>query len=204
MHFILPVNLQDFVNAGYKLEDFEVVRSIENIWFFDATGEDSACKTIENEIPQLWGALYSAGHLEIDRNLPLKPLIEGYLDKLSPYIKKLQVIQNQAKKKEINIFGEGFRMVQHISFPIYALHYDIDIGTNYSTQRDVYDNILNSVLQTIKETCDSNSVKLINPFDLDFNYSNSGESYKILESLGAKNIEDPLAIAIRQWVKKKK
>ena len=64
---------QDFVNAGYKLEDFEVVRSIENIWFFDATGEDSACKIIENEIPQLWGALYSAGQLEIDRNIHIKP-----------------------------------------------------------------------------------------------------------------------------------
>jgi len=197
------ISQKDFVDAGYALEDFEIVRTINNIWFFDATGKDSDCKVMDSEVKELWGALYSAGHIEFDGDIQINKLINGYLEKLGPHVEDLQVAQNKVKNKEVNIYGKGFRMVQHVSFPIYALHYDIDIGTNYVNQRDSYEKILNAVLQNIDETCKQNSVKLFNPNELDFNYSNSSVSYKIMESLAANRIEDPLAIAIRQWYKNK-
>lgn len=197
------ITQQDFIRAGYKLEDYEIVRSVGNIWFLEATDEDSDCQIVNNDINELWGGLYSAGHVEFKGNIPIKPLIDGYLDKLNPIVEDLRVVQNQAKNKEINLFGKGFRMVQHINFPVYAIHYDIDVAKDYSNQKDKYERILTSVLQNIKDTCDHNSTELMNPFDLDFNYSNSEQSYKILESIGAKNIEDPLALAIRQWTKRK-
>lgn len=198
------ISQSDFVKSGFKLEDFEVLRSMNNIWFLDASNNtESNCKIVNGEKTELWGALYSAGHIEFEGEIPIKPLIDGYLEKLSPYISDLQVVQNQVKNREINIFGKGFRMVQHISYPIYALHYDIDIGTNYSNQKETYEKVLNSVLQNINDVSIKNSTKLINPFDLDFNYSNSEESYKLMESMAAKNIEDPLALAIKRWTKKK-
>mgnify|MGYP000898991537 FL=1 len=191
----------EFTKAGFQLEDYEVLRSMGNIWFLDATNNDSDCAVVQNEISELWAALYSVGHLEFNGEIPIQPLITGYLNNLGPLIKDLHVVQNQAKNKEINIFGEGFRMVQHINFPIYALHYDINIGTNYQNQKEAYDKILLAIHESINETCSKNSVKLHNPYDLDFTYSNGKTSFKLLESISAQNIKDPLALAIRQWIK---
>ncbi len=199
---IRSVSQLEFTKAGFHLEDFEVLRSLGNIWYLDATDNDSDCKILDTEISQLWAALYSAGHLEFNGVIPIQPLITGYLNNLGPLVKDLQIVQNQVNNKEINIFGVGFRMVQHINFPIYALHYDINIGTNYQNQKDIYDRILKAVHESINETCTTNSVKLYNPNDLDFTYSNGLTSFKLLESISAKNIQDPLALAIRQWIKK--
>jgi hypothetical protein len=199
---IRSVSQLEFINAGFHLEDFEVLRSIGNIWYLDATDVDSDCKLLMSETSELWAALYSVGHLEFNGEIPINSLVTGYLNKLSPLVKDLQVVQNLVNNREINIFGEGFRMVQHINFPIYALHYDINIGTNYQYQKDIYDKILLAVHETINETCYSNSVKLYNPYDLDFTYSNGLTTFKLLESLSAQNIQDPLALAIRQWIKK--
>lgn len=199
---IRSISQLEFVKAGFHLEDFEVLRSLGNIWYLDATIADSDCKIVQNEISELWAALYSVGHLEFNGEIPIQSLITGYLNKLSPLVRDLQVVQNQVNNREINIFGEGFRMVQYINFPIYALHYDINIGTNYQNQRETYDKILIAVHESINETCSTNSVKLYNPYDLDFTYSNGLTTFKLLESISAQNIQDPLALAIRQWIKK--
>lgn len=198
------ISQQDFVDAGYSLEKYEIIRSVRDIWFFDAAHQDANMKIIDNEVKELWGALYSGGHIEFEGELPYKALIKGYVERLNPLVQELQVVQNQAKNMEINIFGKGFRMVQHINFPIYALHYDIDIGTDYLAQKNNYDKILNEVLLNIKDTCENNSVSLVNPLDLDFNYTSECENYKLLESKSANSIVDPLALAIREWNKKHK
>lgn len=195
------ITQKDLVDAGYPLEEYEVLRSLDNIWFLQAVDNESDCKVKDNSKTELWGALYSGGHLEFDGELPIKPLIDNYINSLSPHVEDLKVIQNQAKNKEVNIFGKGFRMVQHINFPLYALHYDIDIGTNYIEQKKNYDNILNTVFESINKTCDDNSVELKNPNDLDFHYTNQTNNHKLLASKAAENIDDPLAMAIREWIK---
>ncbi|RDC63311.1 hypothetical protein [Adhaeribacter pallidiroseus] len=198
------VNQHNFIQAGFKLEEYEAIRSMNNIWFLDATKDESECSLIENEVKQLWGGLYSAGHLEIEGSLPLTTLVDNYINKLGPLVKNIEVVQNTAGNKEVNLFGIGFRMVQHINKSgLYALHYDIDIGTNYSKQKEEFDNLINAVHSSIIEACQKESAKVLNPNDLDFNYSNSSESFRILESMGAKNIKDPLAIAIRKWTQGK-
>lgn len=198
------IRLLDSANlaeSGFKPEIHEELRQAGTIWFLDATDNDSECNPLGDAVTtELWGGLYASGHLEIaSGSLRVDRMLEGLREAVTSGGYKPFVDQNQAGRKEIMIFSEGFRILMDSQLPYFSLHMDADLGLNFKSSRERFDRISISALENIRAICAEDSVELVNPLDLDFSYTDCAKAYSVMKSNGANNIKDPLTIAVRDW-----
>jgi hypothetical protein len=195
------VSAHQLEQSGFSPEICEEIRQIGLIWFLDATDDDSECNPLGEAITtELWGGLYASGHFEIeDGVLQYSQAVEAFRDALTKEGYEPFIDQNHAGRKEIMLFAKGFRMCIDTQSPLFSFHMDADLALDYKNSRRKFDNVCNNTLMNIRKVCDDNSVKLRTENDLDFSYTDSTSAYTILKSVGAENISDPLAIAIRDW-----
>jgi hypothetical protein len=199
------IDSANLMESGFKPEIHEEMRQAGTVWFIDATDEDSECNPLgEGVTTELWGGLYASGHLEIaSGTLKVERVLEGFRGALASAGYKPFVDQNQAGRKEIMIFAEGFRILMDSQLPYYSLHMDAELALDFKGSREKFDRVSLSALENIKKICGEDSVELINPLDFDFSYTNCAEAYSVMCSSGADNIKDPLMLAIRDWHRKR-
>lgn len=187
--------------ANLSPEDHEVVRQLGNVWFLDATDDESSCEPLEDAEPvELWGGIYASGHLEIKSGtLPIKSVIDIFSDSMKEAGFEPHVSQNQARRKEIGIYAQGLRALVDSQYPFFSVHMDAELSRDFGGYRTRFDKITDEILKGIQNECVSESVQLVNDFDLDFSYADSTQAYSVMKSLGADSIKDPLAMAIRDW-----
>jgi hypothetical protein len=191
------------VEHGVPIEKWEELRQAGAIWFIDLADEYAEINPLGAAVTtEVWGGLYSSGHIEIlDGQVLIAPLVDGMAAAFRSIGIEPHVTQNQAGRQEIMVFGKGLRGI--LDGPIYSLHMDAELGLAYADHRARFDRATNEFLRTITEVARASSASLGNPNDLDFNYSDSAKSFSILKSLGSDLIADPLALAMRDWHRKR-
>jgi hypothetical protein len=188
-------------SVGLTEEDQEVLRQQGAIWFLDATTDESECvpSDVQGET-DLWGGLYASGHLEIaNGELPFKAALEAIRDAMAAAGFEPQVTQNAAGPREFLVLARGCRSVFASQAPVFSIHMDAELAHGFADARAKFDRITADTLRGITDACSRHSVELANPLDLDFTYSDSASAFKVLESLAANEIRDPLAMAVRDW-----
>jgi hypothetical protein len=188
-------------DAGFTVEDQEIIRQSGEVWFIDATHEDSRCYSIGEDIPtELWGGLYASGHLEIaDGSLPIREWVEAFDGAMKSEGFATQVNQNKAGRREIAIYAKGARVTLDSARPAFSLHMDAELSTDFAKNRSRFDSLCSGALRNIETACQKSSVRLRNPLDVDFTYADAASAYSVLTSPGASAISDPLAVSIRNW-----
>lgn len=192
----------DFANAGLTREDFEIARQQANIWMLDATADDSECTVLsDREEGEFWGGLYASGHLELDSGcLRINSAIDGFRAALKDAGYETVTIANHAGRREIALFGRGVRATIDTRAPfLYSLHMDAELTHNFGLAKTKFDRICEGLLRNLAQACVNESAEMKNANDLDFCYTDSAEAFTILRSLAADAIMDPLAVAIRDW-----
>lgn len=131
---IRMIDLNTVTESGFKSEEYEELRQKSKTWFFDATDPESECTPVKDENnKELWGGLYASGHIEIsDGQLDYKDLLDNFVAAIESENFTVNVDQNQAGRKEFLLYGKGIRMCVDTQYPIYSLHMDANLGTNYS------------------------------------------------------------------------
>jgi hypothetical protein len=195
------IDMHSLTNAGFSPEIYEEIRQSGNIWFLDATHEDSECNPLGEAVTtELWGGLYSSGHLEIvSGSLKHARVIEAFRSALESEGLKPQVSSNSAGRQKFLLFAKGVRICIDSKAPFYSLHMDSELALNFNKARTRFDRICCNALKNITQICKDDSVELKNENDLDFSYTDTTNAFTVLKSLGADNISNPLIIAIRDW-----
>jgi hypothetical protein len=80
---------------------------------------------------------------------------------------------------------------------------DAQISSEYQSYRERFDRVCVEFQKTIAESAILSSVELKNPNDLDFTYTNSTSSFRVLRSGAAEAIADPIGLAVRDWHRKR-
>ena len=192
-------------DIGAPIEKWEELRQEGNIWFLDLSIEDSECVPLGDVVTtEMWGAMYASGHLEIKSGeLKLQSIIDGTADAFKSNDFVPHVTQNQAGRQEFMIFSKGLRALIDKKSPLFSVHMDVEIAIEFKSNRAKFDKVCDSILNNINESCNSQSVELGNPLDLDFSYTDASKSFTVLKSIGSEYISDPLAVAIRDWHRKR-
>lgn len=195
------VDAATLVSAGFTLEEHEALRQAGNVWFIDATGEKSEVIPLhQHEYSGLWGGLYASSHLEIGSGeLAIAKVLDVFRAAFEEEGFKGSVHRNQAGRREIALCAEGIRATIDSTSPFWSVHMDAEVTRDFGTYRDAFDAITRNVLGNLEDLAKAESVELLNPGDLDFTYTNSSQSFTVLKSLSADSIQDPLAIAVRNW-----
>lgn len=195
------VDAEILTDFGITPEDYEELRQSGEVWFLDATIDASECNPLnEGVTTELWGGLYASGHLEISEGeLSVERLIEGFEDAFSNQGFDPNLTQNKVKREEIVIFDKGIRSVIDWKSAIFSVHMDAELCIDFKDYRRKFDSFTKTLLDNISTICMENSVKLENESDLDFTYTDSTDAFSVLRSLSANEIQDPLAISIRDW-----
>jgi hypothetical protein len=199
---IRSISEADFTNAGFKREDFEVARQQANIWILDATGDDSECMVLsDREHTEFWGGLYASGHLEIaSGRLRITSVIDGFRSALSDAGYEIVTAPNLGSRRDVALFGRGIRATIDTRSPfLYSLHMDAELTRTFGDARQRFDCICERVLSNLAQACVNESVEMKNLNDFDFSYTDSAQLFTVLRSLAADAIMDPLAVAIRDW-----
>lgn len=213
MHLGSPSTVQGIIRCatpemlkevGIPYETWEELRQDGSLWYLDIISEGTTIAPHgEATVSEMWGALYASGHIEFEGELQLQPLIDGMAESLRLPNMEIQCIQNQAARKEFLIFGKGIRAVIDSQYPIYSIHMDAEIGTSFKSERKRFDKACLDFHGVIKEAAKISSIDVSNEGDLDFTYTNSTKSFKVLSSEAAENIADPVGLAIRDWHRKR-
>lgn len=194
-----------FVEAGFQPEMYEELRQSAAVWVLDATSDDSYCAPLADGVTaELWGGLYASGHLEIaSGQLEVPKAVDAISSAIADAGYAVGTDQNLAGRQEIMVFAKGFRACLDRQATYFSLHMDADVGLDFKQARSKFDQVCNQTLLNLKSLCETESVDLRNPHDLDFSYSNSATAYTVMRSLGANSIRDPLLVAIRDWHRKR-
>jgi len=193
-----------FQDRGIPIEVYEELRQSGDIWYLDVYSEGTEIKPLfDGVVTEMWAGIYASGHIEMEGNIQVDPLINGVADAFRNAGYAPVFNQNFAKGKEISILSEGLRFTLFPSGAIYTLHMDAEIGINYKKSRSSFDNICDNMLEVILEAAKKSDAKVNNPKDLDFTYTDSAKSFSTLESKSAEEISDPTAIIVRDWHRKK-
>ena len=195
------IDASTLMSAGFSLEDHEVIRQSGRVWFLDGTGDESEVEPTDDVLDDgLWGGLYASGHLELAGGaLQVSPVVEAIRGAFEAEGFENQLSRNRAGRREIAIFAKGIRATIDTKVPFYSVHMDAEMAHGFSRYRRIFDRVMDDILSNLKETCAAESVELINEFDLDFSYTDSAKAYSVLKSVGANHIQDPIAVAIRDW-----
>jgi hypothetical protein len=199
------VDAQVMTEFGVSPEDYEETRQSGNIWFIDATTDESKCVPLDDAVTtELWGGLYASGHFEITSgSVGYDRLVEGFVDAIKNQDFDPDVIQNQAGRQEIMIYAKGIRALLDTKAPLYSIHMDAELAIDFGKYRNKFDSISQNILSNISSICKEESVDLKNDLDLDFSYTDASDAFTVLQSMGADYMENPLAVAIRDWHRKR-
>ncbi len=195
------LSAQALVDAGFNPEFHEEIRQAGEVWFFDATDDDSQCTPLRDAVAApLWGGLYASGHIEIGTGeLKVLRVVQAMRSALQRAGYKPTTCENKAGRKEIALLARGFRICIDTQCPYYSLHMDAELGLDFKGSRQRFDNVCKEALAKLQQICRDDSVELLNPLDLDFSYTDSTKAYTVMRSLGAQQIRDPMIVAIRDW-----
>lgn len=188
-------------SCGVSPEVYEELRQAGGVWVLDATTDDSDCIPISDGVTgEFWGGLYAAGHLELVKGVPdLRAVVEVFSKGISLGDEDVEVVQNQAGRREISICGNGVRASLDTQFPVFSIHMDAELGFGFAEARRRFDSTCTTILSGIRDVCESQLVTLGNPMDLDFSYANSTSAFSVLRSQSADIVSDPVLISIRDW-----
>ncbi|QRQ14061.1 hypothetical protein [Acinetobacter pittii] len=201
---VRQIDPQLLIDAGFQIEVYEELRQKGEIWFLDIAQDECEIVPLDQAITtEMWGGLYASGHIEFEGELNLIPLVEGMVESMKALGFEPHVTQNQAAGQEILVFGKGIRATIETKYPTYALHMDSEIGINYKFNKDRFDRLCEDYLKIIVEVGQLTSTEIKNPYDLDFTYTDSAKAYSVLKSAQAEAISDPLAMAVRDWHRKR-
>ncbi|WP_127554721.1 hypothetical protein [Serratia marcescens] len=189
-----------FEEKGIPVELYEEYRKNGNIWFIDIFSEGTEIKPMfDGAVTELWGGIYASGHLEFNGKLDASNLYRRIMDSFVAAGLQVQYSENQAERRDVCIWSPGLRFMLVPGSANYSLHMDADLALDYAASKNKFDKICNEILTNINESLEEASIKLENPFDLDFSYIDSARTFSILNSPRAESITDPLAISIRDW-----
>lgn len=202
---VRQVSPQLLIDIGVTIERWEELRQAGGIWFLDLAADDSEVVPIsEATTIEMWGGLYANGHIEIESGeLKVGGLLDGMVEALRTIGFEPNVTQNKAGNREYLIYAQGIRILLYTHAPLFAIHMDAELALDYSSYRGKFDILCNNILDVLDDCTSRDSVNVANPRDLDFSYTDSAKSFAILSSAGAENIADPVAVAIRDWHRKK-
>jgi hypothetical protein len=157
----------DFTNSGFTQEDFEKIRHKSSVWMLDVTGDDSECNllTRSEEMPELWGALYASGHLELARgNILVPSVVDMFVDILKDSeFADVNVVTNHAGMREIAVFGRGVRATIGTQSPFYSVHMDVELTKGFEAARVKFDRICDRALDTLCHISKIESAVITNP-----------------------------------------
>lgn len=195
------VDSATFESAGFSPEDHETVRQAGSFWIFDGAGEESDCVPLaDGVITPMWGSLYACGHLEFDGQLERNLISNAVVGAMRQQGYDVRVHQDiGARPTGTAICGRGVRAMLAQNSPVFSIQTDVDLALDYAASRKRFDALSTVVLESIANAFKEAGTPLQNENDLDFTYTNATNSYKVLQSLSADEIRDPLAIAIRDW-----
>ncbi len=192
----------DYEALGLGAEDYEIHRQQGELWFVDATEETDEWRLpTGDQVQPIWGGLYSQGHLELGAPQKMSPvdLVDVIVASAKRHGFDTLVSQNQAGAKEIGIYGRGFRALVSSHAPVYSLHMDAELTAGYGAARATFDAIVGDVLTGVRDLANAKAAALANPHDLDFTYTNSTSSFRVLRSAEADAIAEPATILVREW-----
>lgn len=193
-----------FVEKGFPVEKYEEFRQSGDIWYLDVYSEGTEVKPIfDGVVTEMWGGLYASGHIEMEGSVQKSLLINGVMDSFKNAGYEPQYIENFAAGRDLTVYAKGMRFSLSPFSGLYSLHMDAELAINYQKSRSVFDSVCDNLLEVIIESAKINGAKVLNPKDLDFTYTNSAKSFSILESKYAEEISDPIAIAVRDWHRRK-
>lgn len=202
---IRQVPPKSVTDKGIPIESWEELRQKGSIWFLDLTNDYAECDPFEPVVTtEMWGAMYASGHLEIKSGeLTIQSIVDAIAAAFESNSFESHVVENKAGNKEIGIYAKGIRALLSSQVPVFSVHMDAELAIDYQANRARFDSICGALLGNVSEACQGQSVELDNPFDLDFSYTDSTNAFTVLKSVGAEKIDDPLAIAIRDWHRKR-
>jgi len=194
------IDLAAMAQSGFRPEDYEVLRQTGRIWFLDATDEDADCKSIgDGESQELWGGLYASGHLEIgEGDLPIDAVLIAIEEGMKAAGFEPEFNPNLAGNQELTLNAVGCR-ASLTRDGLYSIHMDAELAQSFANSRAKFDTVVEHTLHGLRETVQAASVQLTNELDVDFSYTDSTKAYSVLKSQAADEIQDPLAMAIRDW-----
>ncbi|HIE1445530.1 hypothetical protein [Serratia liquefaciens] len=189
-----------FLEKGFPLELYEENRASGNIWYLDLYTEGTEIKSLfDGTITEMWAGLYASGHLEYEGDLDGMQIIESISACFESNGFPPEHTINQAGRHEILIYSHGLRVVLDPETSSFSIHMDAEINIEYKNSRLRFDKICKEILELMLEVAKNKGIEIMNPMDLDFSYTDSAKSFKILSSIAAEMISDPVAIAIRDW-----
>lgn len=198
VRFVAP---EMFEAAGIAIEKWEELRQNGLLWYLDLFSEHMTISPIGDAVvTEFWGGLYASGHIEFDGELlQLRPLLEGMVESVRKDGEEVHAIQNKGGREEWHVFSRGIRAVVDSQAPLYSIHMDAELAIDYSRNRKAFDAVCASFLEAIQEAGRTSSVEISNKNDLDFSYTASSDAIKVLSSISAEAIDDPIGLAVRDW-----
>ncbi|WP_117262213.1 hypothetical protein [Klebsiella pneumoniae] len=139
----------------------------------------------------------------MEGELLAEPLINGVMDAFRNAGYNPEFVQNMASTRDLNIYARGMRFSIKPGTCFYSLHMDAELAMGYKKSRNTFNNVCDNLHDVIIESAKKSNVNLLNPRDLDFTYTDTAKSFSILESKGAGEIKDPVAIVVRDWFRRK-
>ncbi|WP_129544342.1 hypothetical protein [Serratia sp. 1D1416] len=189
-----------FEDNNIPIEIYEDYRAKGDVWFLDLHSEGTEIKPMYNAATtEVWAGLYAEGHLEHNGVVRFDILIPELVQAFKNVGIDVQYIQNQARDKDFLFWSPDVRLVLYPSSSYFSLHMDAEVNISYKVSRNKFDRICHGVLDALVQSANKCGVKVNNPYDLDFSYTDSSSMYSLLTSGGANAITDPLAIAVRDW-----
>ncbi|HHP5656965.1 MULTISPECIES: hypothetical protein [Klebsiella pneumoniae complex] len=193
-----------FIDKGLPIEIYEELRQSGDIWYLDVYSEGTEIKPMhDGVVTEMWGGLYASGHIEMEGELLAEPLINGVMDAFKNAGYNPEFVQNMASTRDLYIYARGMRFSIKPDTCFYSLHMDAELAMGYKKSRNIFNNVCDNLHDVIIESAKKSNVNLLNPRDLDFTYTDTAKSFSILESKGAGEIKDPVAIVVRDWFRRK-
>jgi hypothetical protein len=106
---IRQVDPKLLTDVDVPIEKYEEFRQSGHIWFLDLSEEETEIEPCgDADTTEMWGGLYASGHIEIrDGELRVDPLVEGMAELIRKAGFEPDVMQNQARRKEITVYARG-------------------------------------------------------------------------------------------------
>lgn len=192
------------VEGGVSVEEAEFLRQAGAVWILDLTDDDSTSHpNLDVPISELWGGLYASGHLDFEGELPINVVV-GAMDAALKSVGVVPLVtENKGAWRHVALYAKGIRSVVDLGAPVYSIHMDAELAEGFSSYRRRFDAVTTHFLSGVAAGAKRSGIELRNPHDLDFSYTNSAEAYTVMASAQAAAIRNPLAIAIRDWHRKR-
>jgi len=191
----------DLASLSVSAAQYEMLRKSGLLWLFDMSGDEADAVAVDESQTsrELWGALYACGHFEFEKAPDRARVIEALVGAFSSKGLATNVLHEQHRGETL-IAADGVRLtLGGRDAPIFSLHQDVELLGDYANGHVRFQSLLRSCLAATKEGFDVSGAVLLNPNDVDFSYADTTNAYTVLRSRAANGIGDPVALAIRDW-----